>query len=103
MEKLHQGQVPESDEPPQQYPLAGASPNQSYTNGGTAHDAGTTDGLGSAAAKAVDAAPKLSKEEERKAKKEREKNMKLIYSDNEVSPEEKMAEMPRYAFVPVTA
>lgn len=103
MEKLHQGQVPESDEPPQQNHPTGASPNQAYTNVGITPGAGKVDGLGSAVAKAVDAFPKLSKEEERKAKKEREKNMKLIYSDNEVSPEEKMAEMPRYAFAPVTA
>ena len=39
--------------------------------------------------------------EEKKGKKEKDKNMKLIYSDNEVSPEEKMAQMPRYAFAPV--
>ena len=38
--------------------------------------------------------------EEKKGKKEKDKNMKLIYSDNEVSPEEKMAQMPRYAFAP---
>ena len=38
--------------------------------------------------------------EEKKGKKEKEKNMKLVYSDNEVSPEEKMAQMPRYAFAP---
>ena len=37
---------------------------------------------------------------EKKAKKEKDKNMKMVYSDNEVSPEEKMAKMPRYAFVP---
>jgi len=37
---------------------------------------------------------------EKKAKKEKDKNTKMIYSDNEVSPEEKMAKMPRYAFVP---
>ncbi|KAF7917905.1 uncharacterized protein EAE98_009933 [Botrytis deweyae] len=35
---------------------------------------------------------------EKKSKKD--KPMKMIYSDNEVSPEEKMAKMPRYAFVP---
>jgi len=35
---------------------------------------------------------------EKKSKKD--KPMKMIYSDNEVSPEEKMAMMPRYAFVP---
>jgi len=38
--------------------------------------------------------------EEKKGKKEKDKSMKLIYSDNEVSPEEKMAQMPRYAFAP---
>jgi hypothetical protein len=37
---------------------------------------------------------------EKKAKKEKDKNTKMVYSDNEVSPEEKMAKMPRYAFVP---
>ena len=37
---------------------------------------------------------------EKKAKKEKEKAVKMVYSDNEVSPEEKMAKLPRYAFVP---
>ena len=37
-------------------------------------------------------------ETEKKSKKD--KPMKMIYSDNEISPEEKMAKMPRYAFVP---
>ena len=36
--------------------------------------------------------------EEKKSKKE--KAIKMVYSDNEFSPEEKMAQMPRYAFVP---
>ena len=36
----------------------------------------------------------------KKGKKEKDKSMKLVYSDLEVSPEEKMAKMPRYAFVP---
>ena len=40
----------------------------------------------------------------KKAKKEKDgKSMKLIYSDNETSPEEKMARMPRYAFAPAVA
>ena len=39
-------------------------------------------------------------QEEKKSKKDKEKNMKLMYSDNEVSPEEKMAKMARYAFAP---
>lgn len=37
---------------------------------------------------------------EKKVKKEKEKNVKLVYSDNNISPEEKMARLPRYAFVP---
>ena len=39
---------------------------------------------------------------EKAPKKEKDKNKssKLVYSDNEVSPEEKMARMPRYAFTP---
>ncbi len=37
---------------------------------------------------------------DKKAKKEKDKPVKLVYSDNEMSPEEKMAKMPRYAFVP---
>ena len=40
--------------------------------------------------------------EEKASKKEKDKNKatKLVYSDNDVSPEEKMARMPRYAFTP---
>ncbi len=37
--------------------------------------------------------------EEKKGKKDKDRG-KLVYSDNEVSPEEKMAQLPRYAFVP---
>ncbi|KAI9805498.1 MAG: hypothetical protein M1825_000749 [Sarcosagium campestre] len=41
---------------------------------------------------------------EKKSKKEREKDRitRLYYSDNEVSPEEKMSRLPRYAFVPLS-
>ena len=39
-------------------------------------------------------------QEERKGKKEKDKNTKLVYSDNDISPEEKMAQLPRYAFAP---
>ena len=38
--------------------------------------------------------------EEKRGKREKDKNMKLVYSDNDISPEEKMAKMPRYAFAP---
>lgn len=39
-------------------------------------------------------------EKEKKGKKEKDKNSRLVYSDNEISPEEKMARLPRYAFTP---
>ncbi|KAL4939867.1 hypothetical protein BDV06DRAFT_213966 [Aspergillus oleicola] len=38
--------------------------------------------------------------EEKPAKKDKSKQSRLVYSDNETSPEEKMARLPRYAFVP---
>jgi hypothetical protein len=37
--------------------------------------------------------------EKKGAKKEKDKNMRLVYSDNDISPEEKMAQLSRYAFV----
>lgn len=40
-------------------------------------------------------------QEEKKGKKEKDKNTKLVYSDNDISPEEKMAQLPRYAFAPI--
>lgn len=43
------------------------------------------------------AAPEPS---EKKPKKDKEKATRLVYSDNEVSPEEKMAKLSRYAFAP---
>ena len=33
--------------------------------------------------------------------KEKPKQTRLVYSDNDISPEEKMAMMPQYAFTPV--
>jgi hypothetical protein len=37
--------------------------------------------------------------EDKAAKKEKAKPTRLVYSDSEVSPEEKMARLPRYSFV----
>lgn len=46
------------------------------------------------------AEPKIDElQEEKKGRKDKDKNTKLVYSDNDISPEEKMAQMPRYAFV----
>ena len=36
--------------------------------------------------------------DEKAGKKEKSKATRLVYSDNETSPEEKMAVLPRYAF-----
>lgn len=55
-----------------------------------------------AAARAASAPKPEETPEEKPAKKEKEKSKptRLVYSDNETSPEEKMARLPRYAFVP---
>ena len=37
---------------------------------------------------------------EKKSKKDKDKDVRLVYSDNDVSPEEKLAKLPRYAFDP---
>lgn len=37
---------------------------------------------------------------DKKGKKDKEKNTRMVYADTEVSPEERMAQLPRYAFVP---
>ena len=39
-------------------------------------------------------------DQSKKSKKDKEKATKMVYSDQETSPEEKMARLPRYAFVP---
>ncbi|KAJ0422474.1 hypothetical protein BJY00DRAFT_77596 [Aspergillus carlsbadensis] len=65
------------------------------------------DDLISGAAKEADqaaaaiAAPKPTETvEEKPSKKDKSKQSRLVYSDNETSPEEKMARLPRYAFAP---
>jgi hypothetical protein len=37
--------------------------------------------------------------EEKKSKKDKDKNVKMVY-DDEISPEERLALMPKYAYVP---
>ncbi|KAL2822584.1 hypothetical protein BJX63DRAFT_126409 [Aspergillus granulosus] len=52
-------------------------------------------------AAAAHAAPKAPETvEEKPSKKDKSKQSRLVYSDNETSPEEKMARLPRYAFAP---
>ena len=64
---------------------------------GAAKDA---DKAASGAANKPDVLKNAEPSEDKKGKKEKDKNMKLVYSDNDISPEEKMAKMPRYAFAP---
>lgn len=74
----------------------------SESQGVTSNTATSLDDLLSGAAKEADKADlKLDEpQEDKRAKKEKEKATRLVYSDNKTSPEEKMAQMPRYAFVP---
>jgi hypothetical protein len=48
----------------------------------------------------VETPEKFEKPEQVEKKSKKDKPVKMIYSDNELSPEERMAKMPRYAFVP---
>ncbi|KAL8940350.1 MAG: hypothetical protein Q9216_002862 [Gyalolechia sp. 2 TL-2023] len=117
MQQMHQGQLPGPPNPPD-------SPfNNSRGAGGpinkpqapfpipVSDNATSLDELVSGAARDAEkatTAPSGAKSstkaegtsEEKKGKKEKDKNMKLVYSDNDVSPEEKMAQLPRYAFAP---
>jgi hypothetical protein len=92
MQQMHQGQL-----------LGPANSGQGSPPIPSAN-ASSLDDLVSGAARDVGKANAASTVEalhgEKKAKKEKEKNVKLVYSDNDVSPEEKMARLPRYAFVP---
>ena len=125
MQQMHQGQLPGPPNPTDHSHNAQLQQGQNGSAGGPAGsgappsslpaplsaNATSLDDLLSGAAKDADKAaggadskphlPKVEEPaEEKKGRKEKEKNMKLIYSDNEVSPEEKMAQMPRYAFAP---
>lgn len=47
-----------------------------------------------------DAAEEKSNKKDKDGKDKAAKPTRLVYSDNEISPEEKMAAMPKYAFTP---
>ncbi|KAL8830380.1 MAG: hypothetical protein Q9170_005762, partial [Blastenia crenularia] len=113
MQQMHQGQLPGPPNPPD-------SPfNNSRGAGGplskpqipfptpVSENATSLDELVSGAARDAEKAAnavdlKLANKadgatEDKKGRKDKDKNMKLVYSDNEVSPEEKMAQLPREA------
>ncbi|KAL2365989.1 hypothetical protein RJZ56_000993 [Blastomyces dermatitidis] len=105
MQQLHHGQ-----------PSYGAEQSQSSRSPSGPHPTGeqpssSIDDLISGAAKQVDemagksSTPTAKPEDgtgEKPARKEKEKSKatRMVYSDNEISPEEKMAQLPRYAYVP---
>jgi len=106
----HQQKLPQNVGPPGGA-LGASSGFQSEQSSAPNPHASSLDDLVSGAAKDADKAaataepgqeaPKAPEGQEgKKGKKEKDKNMKLIYSDNEVSPEENMAKMARYAFAP---
>ncbi len=124
---MHQGHVPAAPVPSQQPGFAasqdprirngqGGPSYQNYTSSETMQQepsatAADVDELVANAAKdsetavAAKVAPVLAEATTgKKSKKEKDKDKatKLIYSDNEVSPEEKMAKLPRYAFDPTS-
>ena len=127
MQQMHQGQIPGLPNPPpvqsfqkqdvpqnsiQQQPQPAAAQPESVSQ--ESANATSLDDLISGASREAEAnqsaqpepgpAPQTAEvgPEEKAPKKEKEKNKtsKLVYSDNEISPEEKMARMPRYAFTP---
>jgi hypothetical protein len=73
-----------------------------YANGDAAHKtevSSSVDDLVSGAATAA-AAAKTAESTEKPAKKDKSKPTRMIYVDETISPEEKMARLPRYSFVP---
>ena len=106
MQQLHQGQILASSNPSDAQVVAQnlteqpTQPTQPTTL--SVHVSSIDDLISGAAAEAnnVEATTADRKEEKKAAKKDKDKSTKLIYSDNDISPEEKMAQLPRYAFVP---
>ncbi|KKY13748.1 putative c2h2 finger domain-containing protein [Phaeomoniella chlamydospora] len=120
MQQMHQGQIPGSPNTavPQSYGGAEASSLDDLISGASrqadevakVQAAQSVTPVAASPAPAVSvnsqptipsaAAPKEQQGEEKASKKDKEKSKasRLVYSDNDVSPEEKMATLPRYAF-----
>ncbi|KAL8769568.1 MAG: hypothetical protein Q9209_004500 [Squamulea sp. 1 TL-2023] len=115
MQQMHQGQIPGPPNPPESAfnnsrGAGGPTPKLHFAPpepGPVSETATSLDDLVSGAARDAAKATNLvgingtnpvEAPEDKKGKKD--KAAKLVYSDNEVSPEEKMAHLPRYAFAP---
>ncbi|EAW08357.1 putative C2H2 finger domain protein [Aspergillus clavatus NRRL 1] len=96
MQQMHMGHPIPSGVPP-------TAPNGSRAEASSISS--SVNDLVSGAAKEADQAAAAAKAgagttEEKPSKKDKGKPTRLVYSDNDTSPEEKMARLPRYAFVP---
>jgi hypothetical protein len=112
MQQMHQGQAAPAVQPASSSPYGQHAPSGDIATPIPGHAgapiSSSVDDLISGAARAADDAAaqasstaRLEPAEEKKSKKEKEKaKTRLVYSDNQTSPEEKMANLPRYAYVP---
>ena len=115
MQQMHQGQIPGPPNPADPRLQTGISQNGASApppsapedaNAGQSLDdlisGAAKDAQAQAAAKTGEEPTDKKGEEptEKKGKKEKGKATKLVYSDEQISPEEKMAGLSRYAFVP---
>jgi hypothetical protein len=71
------------------------APAPGYSNGNATQTPG---GVSSSVDDLISSAAKEAAAAEKPAKKDKAKNTRMIYSDENVSPEEKMAKLARYAF-----
>ena len=98
---MHQGQIPGQPAVPfseqQTNYQNGASTNAISGNEAVQQPAQASIGAPANGAKGEGKSAEASTE--KKSKKDKD-NVRLVYSDSEVSPEEKMAKLPRYAFDP---
>jgi hypothetical protein len=129
MQQMHQGQIPGPPSLPLNQPHPGSNVQQNnfpYQSSAApqslqqpqSNETALEDLISGVSKNAEDAAraaetPKAAEKppgktldepvEEKKDKKEKFKASHLVYSDQDTSPEEKMARMPRYAFSPEKA
>lgn len=88
--------APEAEHPPAQHAQASDAPSSTKAKSPPVDDANKATQEPEARAEAKAGRPQTDK----KGKKDKDKAIRLVYSDEEISPEEKMAKLPRYAFVP---
>lgn len=110
---MHQGHLPSAPNAPsgtvQNQPSANAAPGHATNQeqmpelrelSSSAIAASVDELISTAKGAATPTTPNAEAGLEKKSKKDKDKATRLVYSDEEVSPEEKMSKLPRYAFVP---